>query len=129
MNLSNNVTTSTATGVVNFLDSEHVRYITGGLTIDRTTVTEDSSGYRYLKGGTIVCEITATKKYGPFDAGATDGRQTAAIGKCFIIPKEVDCTFQDAQSGGIDMARVLTARLPIQPTTEIKAALPLVTWN
>lgn len=129
MNLSTNITTESATGVVNFLDSEHVRYITGGVTIDKATVAAGSDGHKVLKAGSIICEVTASGKYGPFDAAATDGRQTPALGKCFILAKTVDVTFQDAQEGAIDMARVLSRRLPIEPTAEVKAALPLVTWK
>lgn len=129
MNLGNNITTQSATSTINFLDSEHVRYITGGVTIDKATVTAGADSHKVLKAGSIICEITASGKYGPFDAGAADGRQTPTLGKCFIMAKTVDVTFQDAQVGAIDMARVLTARLPIQPTAAVKTALPLVTWK
>lgn len=127
MNLEQ-IKTTTGDVFVNFLDSEQVRYKTGGVTIDKTTVTAGSDDRKILRAGTIICEITATGKYGPFKSDATDGREKPTIGKCFILADSVDVTFSDAQEGAIDMARVLTARLPIQPTTEIKAALPMVSW-
>ena len=127
MNLEQ-IKTTTGDVFVNFLDSEHVRYKTGGVTIDKATVKAGSDNRKILRAGTIVCEVTATGKYGPFNSDVADGRQTPTIGKCFILADSVDVTFSDAQEGCIDMARVLTARLPIQPTDEVKKALPMVSW-
>lgn len=126
MNLEQ-IKTTTGDVFINFLDSEHIRYKTGGVTIDRLTV-EWKNDRKILRAGTIICEITATGKYGPFKEDATDGRQAPTIGKCFILADSVDVTVSDAQEGAIDMARVLTARLPIKPTEEIKKALPMVSW-
>ncbi|KYN77172.1 hypothetical protein A0J52_09940 [Clostridium sporogenes] len=127
MNLEQ-IKTTTGDVFINFLDSEHVRYKTGGVTIDKTTVTSGSDDRKILRAGSIICEITATGKYGPFDSGASDGRQTPTMGKCFILADSVDVTFSDAQEGAIDMARVLIDRLPIKPTEEIKKALPMISW-
>lgn len=118
-----------ATGdFINFLDSDQVRYKTGGVTIDKGTVAANGYGRKILKAGSIICEITASGKYGPFSADALDGRQTPAVGKCFILADDVDVTFADAQEGAIDMGRVLTVRLPIAPTPAVKTALPLIAW-
>jgi hypothetical protein len=127
MNLEQ-IKVTTGDTFTNFLDSDQVRYKTGGVTIDKATVATGSDSRKILKSGAIVCEITASGKYGIFDAVATDGRQTPTVGKCFILADDVDVTFTDAQEGVIDMARVLTARLPIAPTAAVKTALPLVSW-
>jgi hypothetical protein len=67
----------------NFLASEHLLAVRGGVTIDQATVGGvDSNGNRILQAGTLLGEITATGKYGPYDDGASDGRETA---KGFLV--------------------------------------------
>lgn len=73
-------------------------YKAGGVTLDLDTIPAapgsdvtlaDGSiikeGSQYLRYGQVLCEITASGKYGPYDVGASDGRQTLTRGKCFIL--------------------------------------------
>lgn len=74
---------------------------TGGITIDWSTVVAVGSdtvladgttilnGQKGLEFGTIMCLITASGKYGPYLAGATDGRQTVTRDACFILNETV----------------------------------------
>jgi hypothetical protein len=74
----------------------------GGITVDWTTVTAVAGadavweenvtvkiGFKGLRYGQVVCKITANGKYGPYDPGAADGRQTLTRGSCFILNKSV----------------------------------------
>jgi hypothetical protein len=75
---------------------------TGGVTIDWATVAAVSGsdatlddgtvvkvGQKYLRYGQVLTYITASGKYGPYDAAATDGRQTLARGRCSILNETV----------------------------------------
>lgn len=44
--------------------------------LDFTKFTGTNFADGYIKSGCVVGMVTATKKFGPYDAGATDGRQT-----------------------------------------------------
>lgn len=77
-------------------------YKVGGMTIDWTTVAAvagsdvnlaDGSiiriGTKYLRFGQVMVKITASGKYGPYDPGAADGRQTLARGNAFIMDETI----------------------------------------
>lgn len=69
----------------------------GGVTIDWSTVTAATSdttlpdgnvipsGGKGMVFGTILCRISASDKYGPYNSGASDGRQTVTRGQCYIL--------------------------------------------
>jgi len=75
----------------------------GGVTIDWSTVTAVSGsavtlldgvtveiGQKYLAAGQVITKITASGKYGPYDVSpVSDGRQTLAKGRCFIVARTV----------------------------------------
>jgi hypothetical protein len=42
-------------------------------------------GEKYLRYGQVITKITASGKYGPYDPGAADGRQTLTIGNVFVV--------------------------------------------
>ncbi len=225
-------------GELNIFDSSMVRWVTGGVTIDATTVSADADGNKILKAGTPLGKITASGKYGPYHPGKTgtkaegttkvdsadvkfegeksvayngviiafetgeeaaaawddgtltltlvaatnygkselesliatattgaptgvdvtkiavtitgtktgtqwaaaepvtlsggvadvsaadDGRQTAVL----MIAKDVDCTSGDQVTTAFDMARVISARLPVTVTAELKSQLSNITF-
>lgn len=101
-----------------------IRWKPGALTVDWDTVPsvavpvalEDGihveAGAKYLRYGQIMAEITASGKYGPYNTGAADGRQTLTKGKCFLINETVlesDSTSEII--GGLEAGRVWRARL------------------
>lgn len=116
--------TKTFGNEVNIFDSQDIRWIRGAVTIDASTVAvsgTDENGLqrKVLKAGYPLGKITATGKFGPYKADATDGRQTAVC----MIASEIDCTFGDQVTTAFDHARVIAARCPIEITAEIKADL------
>jgi len=86
-------------------------YKQGGVTVDWATVTgSGGSGtstatladgsliydnVKYLRYGQVLTMISATGKYGPYDASAGDGRQTLTRGQCFVV----DQTFLQYATG------------------------------
>lgn len=120
--------TKTVAGSVNIFDSAMVRWITGGVTIDHTTVPE-VDGKKVLKAGTPLGKIEANGKYGPWDPDATDGRQTAVC----MLGEDVDFSldngaYSDQVATAFDWARVIKARLPVEVTTELEQQLKHITF-
>src|SRR5438132_390714 len=76
-------------------------YKVGGGTLDWSTVPANGSdttlldgqiiktGIKYLPFGLVLTLITASRKYGPHDPGASDGRQLLARGKCFLLSRTI----------------------------------------
>lgn len=69
-----------------------------GVTIDWSTVAAVSGsdvtvadglvvkiGEKYLRYGQVITRITASGKYGPYDPGASDGRELMVRGRCFLL--------------------------------------------
>lgn len=118
----------TVAGSVNIFDSAEVRWITGGVTIDHTTVAE-VDGKKVLKVGTPLGKIEGTGKYGPWDPSASDGRQTAVC----MLGEDVDFRLDNGAYGdqvatAFDWARVIKARLPVEVTSELEQQLKHITF-
>lgn len=117
---------------INIFDSTQVRWITGGVTLDHTTVTADGDGKKVLKIGTPLGKITATGKYGPWDKDATDGRQTAVcmLGENVDFELDKSGKFGDQVATAFDWARVISDRLPIDSAdlAALKEQLPNITF-
>ena len=96
-------------GELNIFDSGQVRWITGGVTIDHTTVPLVDEK-RILPAGTIIGRITANKKFGPWDPDAEDGREVPL----YMIAEEVDVTIGDKVVTAFDHGRVIVERLPYE---------------
>lgn len=120
----------------------------GGVSVDWATVAAvTGSDQTYLDGvivkvgekalryGQVLTQITATKKYGPYDFAAADGRQTLTPGACFVVNE----TFREDEAasdhppvlyGGLVFKGRLIATAGVHslaagPTyTELLAALP-----
>ena len=62
--------TTTLGGKISFLDSEKVRYVRGGITLDHLTVAPDTlTGLKRIAAGTVVGRL-GNGKYSPYVAGA-----------------------------------------------------------
>lgn len=100
-------------------------WLPGGITVDWSTVpanpTETTladgdvipAGVKYIPFGCEVARITASGKFGPYDTGAADGRQTLQPGRCGILNftvKETDL-HADNPPGVLDGGRVYRDRL------------------
>lgn len=129
-----------------------VDYKPGGVTIDWSvvpavagadkTLTDDrvvKIGDKYLRYGQVLAKITASGKYGPYDATALDGRQTLTRGSCFILDETVlesDPKSDYAPGGVFDGGWVYKARmqnnaddLTLNPAVaDIETAFPTLKW-
>jgi hypothetical protein len=99
----------------NILDSDQVRFVSNGVTIDAATVTA-VDGVKVLPMGTVLGKITLSGKYGPYDSAAVDGR---AVPVCMLYPDQADVTDGDGAFGAIDHARVIKSRLPVAPDATV----------
>jgi len=73
----------------------------GGITLDWTTVTAATSdttladgtivpsGQKGIQFGTILTKISSGGKFGPYNSGASDGRQTLTRGECYVLNETV----------------------------------------
>jgi hypothetical protein len=94
------------------IDWSTVTAVSGDTTLSDGTVVKD--GDKYLRYGQVICQITASGKFGPYDAAtpATDGRQTLTNGDCYIIDETV--VMSDPKSDypiAIDGGRVFADRI------------------
>lgn len=98
-----------------------LKYQTGAevaetLVLDYSVVTQDSDGRRLVNDGTLLCKITATGKYGPYDWNASDGRQTLTRGSAYVLWGGVDMALGDKAVAGLFQNCVFdTSELTIGP--------------
>jgi hypothetical protein len=129
------------------------RWKAGGVTIDWSTVTAVvadttlldgtvvKAGQKYLRYGKVLCRITASGKFGPYDVGAADGRQALVVGQCFILNQTVvmDTDLASDHPAVFDGGRVFVGRVTdiaaigthqiANPTRVLATAgFPGVTW-
>jgi hypothetical protein len=107
----------------NFLDSvETLRFRTGGVTIDATTVPADGAGKKIIKGGRLI-ESLENGKFQLMPAAPTAGREYV------MLWRTLDCTNGDQVGAAIDHGRVREARLPAPVTAAQKQVLPGITFR
>lgn len=124
-----------------------------GLTLDWSTVAPVAGadvslkdgvtikvGDSYLRYGQVICRITASGKYGPYDPAAVDGRQTLARGQCWLVNRTVvsndpKSDYPEVIDGGVVwFDRLIQSgtgahSLAAGPTlAELVAAFPTLTW-
>jgi hypothetical protein len=121
---------------------------TAGVTVDWATVAAITGadvtwmdgvvvrvGEKGLRYGQVLCKITASGKYGPYDPAAADGRQTLAPGDVYIVNEsfredEAASDHPPVLCGGVVwknrlIATAGTHSLAAGPTyTELLAVLP-----
>lgn len=122
------------------------RWKTGGITVDWSTVTAVAvdttladgrialNGQSYIRYGTVMCKITASGKFGPYSALASDGRELLERGNCFIL-NETAIKEQDLASDHpavFDGGRVFEERVTdasgAPALDDLNEAFPDVTW-
>jgi hypothetical protein len=102
---------------------EAIREVVNGVTIDSTTVTADGAGKKILLKGMPLGKL-ANGKYGPYSAGAADGRQNPTV----ILKHTVDVTDGDHVVGGYEMAKVITERIPVVVDAALKGKMPNIVF-
>jgi hypothetical protein len=75
------------------------------IVVSAATVTAGADGRKIVEAGSLLTRITASKKFGPFASGATDGRQTLAaptnLGVTAVfLTDDLDVTDGDKPLGG-----------------------------
>jgi len=102
------------------------------IVLNPAVVTADARGHKILKRGSLIVKITATGEFGPYAAGATDGRQTlaapaGAAPTCGILNMDVDLT-DGAKAAGMyyGLANFDSSKLTLfgATLTAIRAAMP-----
>ena len=109
---------------------------TPSITLDISTFTAGTHYPNgYIPSGTVVCKITASGLFGPYDSGAADGRQTPAAGAVFLLFNSVPVASGQTRdlNAGFMHGFVESARLPFQSGSGSaaaagKTAMPLVAW-
>jgi len=86
-------------------------------------------GEKYLRYGQVMVEITAAGAtqgmYGPYDPAATDGRQTLARGRVYLVPTvQLEREVASNHCGVMDGGRVYKERLLATAGTHSLAAGP-----
>jgi len=105
--------------------------------VDNTYVTADSASRKRVAGGTLLCKITASGLYGPYDKTASDGRQTLAEEATVFTHRGVDVTLYDRAVAGLfadcvfDKSQLTTNGVSFHGTslTSLKAAFPQCTFS
>lgn len=99
-------------GQINVLASQNTMFKSVGATLDASLFPADAKGNKYVLNGTLVAKVTATGKYGPYDAAATDGREDAQAGDAgYIVHGGVNLRDGDTIVGLLFAGSVLRARL------------------
>lgn len=96
-----------------WLGSEHGTQATEPATLDTSTFTK-ATHYPdgYFKSGIPLGVITATGKYGPYNAAATDGTETL-VGFLFAAVKAPSVDTVDVAGALFTHGKVRAARLPV----------------
>lgn len=69
-------------------------------------------GEKFARYGQVIAQITASGKYGPHDPAASDGRQTLAKGKAYVLNRTaLQSEPMDEYPEAIEGGRVFRARL------------------
>lgn len=122
--------------------SKPLKYLMGDekaetLVVDNDAVTADAKSRKRLNGGQLLCEITASGLYGPYDKDETDGRQTLAEGTAYILWRGVDVTLGDKAVAGLfadcvfDKSELTLSGVSLHGTslTSLKNAFPQCTFS
>jgi hypothetical protein len=105
-------------------DGEPVAKV-AGITVDWTTVAAVTGsavtladgqviavGDKYLRYGQVVTRITSSGKYGPYDPGASDGRELLVRGRAFVLNRTaLAAEPMDEYPEAIEGGRIYRARL------------------
>lgn len=113
--------------IPNILFNEHQVFKPEGVTLDASLFAADPLGNKNVPVGQFIAKITATGLYGPYDAGTTQAPKTNGQEKAAgILTYAVDLTYGNNLGNCLIHGFVKTALLPVAPTADVIAALPLI---
>jgi hypothetical protein len=102
---------------------EVVREVTNGITIDSSAVTADSDGNKIIKKGMPMAKL-ANGKYVPYNPSGTDGSENPSV----LLKRTVNVKDGDHVVGGYEIAKVISARIPVTVDAELKGKMPGITF-
>lgn len=102
---------------------EVVREVTNGITIDSSAVTADSDGNKIIKKGMPMAKL-ANGKYVPYNPSGTDGSENPSV----ILKRTVNVKDGDHVVGGYEIAKVISARIPVTVDATLKGKMPGITF-
>ena len=102
--------TDPLSGQINILASQHMMVKSVGVTLDASLWTADADGNKIVKNGDLVAKVTATGKYGPFDASKTNGQEDPDTAG-YIFNGGVNLKDGDVMTGVLMHGSVLSARV------------------
>jgi hypothetical protein len=101
---------------------EVVREVTNGITINSTAVTADGDGKKILKKGQPMSLVAG--KYVPYNSGGVDGSESPSI----LLKHTYDVTDGDHVAAGYEVAKVISARLPVTVDATLKGKMPNIVF-
>jgi hypothetical protein len=101
---------------------EVVREVTNGITVNAAAVTADGSGKKILKKGQPMALVSG--KYVPYNSGGADGSQNPTV----LLKHTVDVTDGDVATGGYEVAKVISARIPVAVDATLKGKMPNIVF-
>ncbi|MEC1714755.1 head decoration protein [Schinkia azotoformans] len=102
---------------------EVVREVVNGITIDSAAVTADGDGKKILKKGQPVSKM-ASGKYVPYNAAGADGSENPSV----LLKHTIDVTDGDVVTGGYEVAKVITERIPVTVDATLKGKMPNIVF-
>ncbi|MDU0332083.1 head decoration protein [Paenibacillus sp. 3LSP] len=102
---------------------EVVREVTNGITIDSSAVTADSDGNKIIKKGMPMAKL-ANGKYVPYNPSGTDGSENPSV----LLKRTVNVKDGDHVVGGYEIAKVISARIPVTVDATLKGKMPGITF-
>lgn len=109
-----------------WLGSEHGTQATESVTLDTSTFTAGTHyPGGYFKSGIPLGQITATGKFGPYDGGATDGRETL-VGFLFAAVAAPSDPAVDVAGAMLVHGKVRASRLPVPVDAAGRADVPMI---
>lgn len=100
-----------------------IREVVNGITIDSSKVTA-VDGKKVIQKGMPMAKI-ANGKYVPYNADGEDGSEKPTV----ILKRTVDVSNGDHVVGGYEMAKVISERIPVEVTDELKAVMPFIQFG
>ncbi|THE09942.1 head decoration protein [Bacillus timonensis] len=101
---------------------EVVREVVNGITIDSAAVAA-VDGKKILKKGQPVSKM-ASGKYVPYNSAGADGSENPSV----LLKHTIDVTDGDVVTGGYEVAKVISERIPVAVDATLKGKMPNITF-
>ncbi|MDT3426073.1 hypothetical protein J2Z22_001593 [Paenibacillus forsythiae] len=103
---------------------EVIREVTNGITIDSAAITADGNGDKIIKKGMPMAKLIASGKYVPYNDAGADGSQNPTV----ILKRTVNVKDGDHVVGGYEVAKVISARIPVTVDDTLRGKMPNIVF-